>query len=96
MFLALKTGDKHKIENYRPIVSIYISRIFWITFNLDFAAGRATNDEMISLLEFVYKNLNENKLVASIFFDLSKAFDIVHHNLLVNKLECNGISEVDH
>ena len=37
--------------------------------------------------------LDENKYVAAILMDLSKAFDCLPHNLLLLKLKAYGVSE---
>jgi hypothetical protein len=37
--------------------------------------------------------LDDNKCIAAILMDLSKAFDCLSHNLLMLKLEAYGLSE---
>jgi hypothetical protein len=37
--------------------------------------------------------LDDNKFIAAILMDLSKAFDCLPHNLLMLKLEAYGLSE---
>jgi hypothetical protein len=44
-------------------------------------------------LEDWKKDLDENKFVAAILLDLSKAFDCLPHKLLINKLYAYGVSE---
>jgi hypothetical protein len=39
------------------------------------------------------KALDDNKFIAAILMDLSKAFDCLPHNLLMLKLEAYGLSE---
>ena len=39
------------------------------------------------------KALDDNKFIAAILMDLSKAFDWLSHNLLMLKLEAYGLSE---
>jgi hypothetical protein len=38
-------------------------------------------------------SLDDNKFIAAILMDLSKAFDCLPHNLLMLKLEAYGLSE---
>ena len=37
--------------------------------------------------------MDDNKFIAAILMDLSKAFDCLPHNLLMLKLEAYGLSE---
>ena len=39
------------------------------------------------------KALDDNKFIAAVLMDLSKAFDCLSHNLLMLKLEAYGLSE---
>ena len=43
------------------------------------------------LLSSVLKGRENNKYTAAIFLDLSKAFDILEHGILIKKLELYGI-----
>ena len=39
----------------------------------------------------ILEQLDKGKTVAGIYFDLSRAFDMVDHELLLYKLECYGV-----
>ena len=56
-----------------------------------FQKRKGTSDALSNLTEYVYKNLNANKHVVSLFIDLKKAYDTVQHDILLDKLECYGI-----
>lgn len=56
-----------------------------------FQKGVSTVDAMFSFISNVSKALDEHKHVFGIFLDLSKAFDMVNHGLLLKKLEHLGI-----
>jgi Reverse transcriptase (RNA-dependent DNA polymerase) len=56
-----------------------------------FLRNRSTVHKLLQLTNFIAKELNERKLVVGVFLDLRKAFDVVPHNLLINKLSKMGI-----
>jgi hypothetical protein len=39
----------------------------------------------------VYKALDNKEVCAGLFLDLSKAFDMINHNILLQKLDTYGI-----
>ena len=43
------------------------------------------------LLSVILKGQEKNKSTVAVFLDLSKAFDMLSHSVLLNKLECYGI-----
>ena len=46
---------------------------------------------LVSLVEEWREAVDEDKLVGSVFIDLSKAFDTVDHQILLRKLKCYGV-----
>jgi hypothetical protein len=48
------------------------------------------------LLDEIKKTLDDKQLAFGIFFDLSKAFDVINHNLLLTKLESYGLRGISH
>ena len=56
-----------------------------------FRQGKSTIDALLNTMQYVYDNLDRNRLVLSFFLDFSKAFDCVDHELLITKLDNHGI-----
>ena len=52
------------------------------------------DDAVFSLLNNIITLLEQRKCVGDIFCDLTKAFDCVNHNILLNKLHHYGIRDI--
>uniref|UniRef100_A0A1B6GB31 Reverse transcriptase domain-containing protein n=2 Tax=Cuerna arida TaxID=1464854 RepID=A0A1B6GB31_9HEMI len=55
-----------------------------------FIPGRSTTSALTDLIEQVIDNLDQGNTVTSVFLDLSKAFDCLSHDLIVNKIKSLG------
>lgn len=55
-----------------------------------FRGGRSTTTAMLSFLNNLYDSLDKNNKCFGLFMDLSKAFDLVEHALLIEKLSNYG------
>ena len=51
----------------------------------------STNHALVSIVEHIKQNLDNNKFTCGVFVDLEKAFDTVNHEILIKKLEYYGI-----
>jgi len=49
---------------------------------------------ILHMYDYLTKSIDEHKVSAGIYIDLSKAFDTLNHELLFHKLECYGIRVV--
>ena len=56
-----------------------------------FKKGHSTDHALIELINSIYDSFNQNKYTFGVFIDLSKAFDTVDHNILIDKLNLYGI-----
>ena len=56
-----------------------------------FRKNRSTELAIIELVDKITKGIDQGKYTLGIFLDLSKAFDTIHHRILIKKLEHYGI-----
>src|SRR5699024_11064539 len=56
-----------------------------------FRGGRSTSSAIIEFLNNLYKAMDEGHECVGLFLDLSKAFDLVDHNILLSKLSSYGV-----
>lgn len=75
---------KVRITNFLQKHNIISQRQF------GFIEGRSTQDAIAWLTDNIYKGIDKNKPTVCIFVDLAKAFDTVHHSILLQKLDKYG------
>ena len=49
----------------------------------------------MKLADQIYESFGRNHYTLGVFIDLCKAFDIVHHSVLIKKLQMHGIRGVN-
>lgn len=103
-----KKGRTDDPKNYRPIsllcpfakvyeivLSEHISSFFKhkiLPSQHGFVRGRSVESNLVSFLSFVSPIVCQRGQVDTIYFDMSKAFDLVDHSLLLEKLKSYGMS----
>ena len=45
----------------------------------------------IDLVDKISNNIDHKKYNTGVFLDLTKAFNTIDHNILINKLQCYGV-----
>lgn len=63
-----------------------------VTDQYGFRSGRSTEDQLLMTYEDVTQSLDAGNTVDLILFDYSKAFDVISHELLLEKLSLLGIT----
>lgn len=102
-----KSGPKKDVEKYRPISILpTFSKLFErlvhdeiypslhkiiIPQQHGFVKKRSTVTNLLEFTSYLFKNMDKNKQVDCIYTDYRKAFDVVDHKLLLEKLAFNGI-----
>ena len=88
-----KKGKLDDINNYRPISSLsqfskILEKIIYNRFlQYGFIRNSSTSYALYDHYNCIESNLERNNKVASLFLDLKKAFDLVDHKILLNKLK---------
>jgi hypothetical protein len=75
---------------YKLINHLNVNKII-SEYQFGFQKGLSTEHNLIHLSNFIGRALNENKFCIGIFLDIKKAFDVVPHNLLIQKLDKMGV-----
>jgi len=103
-----KKGRSKDISNYRPITSLcslakifercILTRIVGLndvtgTNQHGFKANHSTNTALLQLQQSITESIDAGKYHGLVSLDLSAAFDMVNHNLLIERMSIAGIPD---
>lgn len=79
---------------YKRILTFLTNSNFFANYQFGFLPGSNTTTAILQAVDRIKSGLDDGDSVAALFFDISKAFDCVEHELLLEKLDRVGIRGV--
>ncbi|KAJ3644314.1 hypothetical protein Zmor_026980 [Zophobas morio] len=105
---VFKNGDKSCIPNYRPVCilsnfgKVFEKVLYQVIYNKvksyispyqhGFVSGRSTDTNLSIIAQYLAEEVDNRGRVDVIYTDLSKAFDKIQHNILIQKLNNFGLN----
>ncbi len=81
---------------YKRLITFLNTHNILYNYQFGFREKHSTSLALIEIVDNILKDMEEGKLVAGIFLNLSKAFDTIDHDILLDKLQHYGIREQPH
>ena len=76
---------------YKSLYNFLESNNVFADEQMGFRKNKSINSAVYKFIHSIMASLDRKKLVATLFMDLTKAFDFVHHGTLLKKLESYGV-----
>ena len=71
---------------YKRILNFTIKHDVLYSYQFGFQQNRSTKLALISLIDKITESLDEGNFVLGVFLDFRKAFDLVNHKILLEKI----------
>lgn len=93
--ISLLTGFSKILEKlmFNRLCSFIDSNNILTSAQHGFRRGRSTDTATYDFLNHILEAIDNKDITTGLFLDLSKAFDLINHNLLLSKLESYGIRD---
>ncbi len=76
---------------YKRLITFLNNHNILYNYQFSLRENYSTSVALIEIVDNILKDMEEGKLVAGIFMELSKAFDTFDHDILLDKLQHYGI-----
>ena len=83
-----------KLVFFRMVNHLEENKIVYLR-QFGFRKGHSTTDAIMTLVGDILKCFESNLMILSVFIDLKKAFDMVPHNLILEKLQVMGVQDTE-
>lgn len=88
--LPVFSKDFERVLHQR--LSNFINKSNLLTpFQFGFCKGKSTESALLEQKEYIITQLENKATVFGVFVDFSRAFGLVDHKILLNKLQCYGV-----
>ena len=77
---------------HNRVASYFVDNQILSQYQYGFRKGKSTQEAIFDLVKFIYSALNHKKLVGAVCLDVSKAFDCIDHNILLQKMAKIGFT----
>ena len=78
---------------HSKLLDYFIRNSILSNFQYGFLPARSTHEAVYDVVKKIYNSLNNRKIMGTVFLDISKAFNCIHHERLYKKLRFIGLSE---